>query len=73
MNTSPLSEPKLNSLGGYPPLYDRPLSPQDWFPNYIATYLERHARQLLAVRDLSLFQRFVRLCAETAECLGAGQ
>ncbi|MEA1053457.1 ATP-binding protein [Lamprobacter modestohalophilus] len=49
--------------GGYPPLYDRPLSPQDWFPNYIATYLERDVRQLLAVRDLSLFQRFVRLCA----------
>jgi predicted AAA+ superfamily ATPase len=49
--------------GGYPPLYDRPLSPIDWFPNYIATYLERDVRQLLAVRDLSLFQRFVRLCA----------
>lgn len=50
-------------LGGYPPLYDRPLSPTDWFPNYITTYLERDVRQLLAVRDLSLFQRFVRLCA----------
>ncbi len=49
--------------GGYPPLYDRPVDPQDWFPNYIATYLERDVRQLLAVRDLSLFQRFVRLCA----------
>ena len=47
--------------GGYPPLYDRPVDPQDWFPNYIATYLERDVRQLLAVRDLSLFQRFVRL------------
>lgn len=49
--------------GGYPPLYDRPLSPSDWFPNYIATYLERDVRQLLQVRDLTLFQRFVRLCA----------
>lgn len=49
--------------GGYPPLYDRPLAPDDWFPNYIATYLERDVRQLLAVRDLTLFQRFVRLCA----------
>jgi hypothetical protein len=49
--------------GGYPPLYDRPVAPDDWFPNYIATYLERDVRQLLAVRDLSLFQRFVRLCA----------
>ncbi|WP_295392112.1 ATP-binding protein [uncultured Thiodictyon sp.] len=49
--------------GGYPPLYDRPLAPDDWFPSYIATYLERDVRQLLAVRDLALFQRFVRLCA----------
>ena len=56
----------LDSLmwrGAYPPLYDRPLTPGDWFPNYIATYLERDVRQLLAVRDLALFQRFVRLCA----------
>lgn len=56
----------LDSLmcrGAYPPLYDRPLAPGDWFPNYIATYLERDVRQLLAVRDLALFQRFVRLCA----------
>ncbi len=49
--------------GGFPPLYDRPLLPGDWFPNYISTYLERDVRQLLAVRDLTLFQRFVRLCA----------
>lgn len=49
--------------GGYPPLYDRPLAPNDWFPNYIATYLERDVRQLIQVRDLTLFQRFVRLCA----------
>jgi uncharacterized protein len=49
--------------GGYPPLYDRPLTPDDWFPSYIGTYLERDVRQLLAVRDLARFQRFVRLCA----------
>jgi hypothetical protein len=49
--------------GGYPALYDRDLSPGDWFASYVATYLERDVRQLLAVGDLSLFQRFVRLCA----------
>ena len=49
--------------GGYPPLHDRPLSPGQWFPNYVATYLERDVRQLLAVRDLGLFQRFLKLCA----------
>jgi predicted AAA+ superfamily ATPase len=49
--------------GGYPPLYDRPVTPGDWFPNYVSTYLERDVRQLLAVRDLSLFQRFLKMCA----------
>lgn len=49
--------------GGYPALYDRPLTPNDWFASYVATYLERDVRQLLAVGDLIQFQRFVRLCA----------
>ena len=49
--------------GGYPPLYDRPVTPGDWFPNYVSTYLERDVRRLLAVRDLSLFQRFLKMCA----------
>jgi len=49
--------------GGYPPIYDRRLSPTDWFPNYVNTYIERDVRQVLAVRDLTSFQRFLRLCA----------
>ena len=49
--------------GGYPSIYDRQVSPQDWFSNYIATYIERDVRQLIAVRDLTLFQRFVKMCA----------
>jgi len=49
--------------GGYPPLYDRELTPDLWFPQYVATYVERDVRQLLAIRDLDLFQRFVKLCA----------
>ena len=49
--------------GGYPALYDREVSPQDWFANYIATYLERDVRQLVAVRDLRQFQTFVKMCA----------
>ena len=56
----------LNHLlcrGGYPALYDRDLTSHEWFANYLATYLERDVRQLLTVRNLSLFQRFVKLCA----------
>lgn len=54
---------KLLLQGGYPPLYDRKIAPADWFPNYVNTYIERDVRQVLAVRDLTLFQRFLRLCS----------
>jgi hypothetical protein len=50
-------------IGSYPALFDRQLAPGDWFPNYVTTYLERDVRQLISVRDLSQFQRFVRMCA----------
>jgi predicted AAA+ superfamily ATPase len=58
--------PDLDTLlqqGTYPALYDRPLAAGDWFANYVSTYVERDVRQLLAVRDLSQFQRFLRMCA----------
>ncbi|WP_439589247.1 ATP-binding protein [Hydrogenophaga sp.] len=49
--------------GAYPALYDRELDPADWFSNYVTTYVERDVRQLIAVRDLGQFQRFIRMCA----------
>jgi len=49
--------------GGYPAIYDRPVSPRHWFPAYVTAYVERDVRQLLQIKDLDTFQRFVRLCA----------
>ena len=49
--------------GGYPPIHDRPVDPLLWYGSYVQTYLERDVRQLLDVRDLTLFQRFLRLVA----------
>ena len=51
--------------GGYPPLYDQPVTPERWLDAYITTYVERDVRQLVDVRDLTAFQLFVRLCAGT--------
>jgi len=59
----PGSLEELLVRGLYPPLYDRRILPGDWFSGYIATYVERDARQLINVRDLSAFQRFVKMCA----------
>jgi predicted AAA+ superfamily ATPase len=49
--------------GQYPPLYDRDFTVGDWFVGYMATYIERDVRQLVNIRDLSAFQRFVKMCA----------
>ena len=53
----------LMVTGHYPALYSRELLPQDWFSNYVATYVERDVRQLLQIKDSQLFQRFLRLAA----------
>jgi hypothetical protein len=49
--------------GFYPPVYDREVSPYDWYTNYIASYVERDVRSLLNVKDLGQFQTFVKMCA----------
>lgn len=49
--------------GGYPRIHAQKIQPTDWYPNYIQTYIERDIRQLKNVNDLSLFQKFVKLCA----------
>lgn len=59
----PESLPDLLWKGCYPPLYDRGYDPSIWCSNYVRTYIERDVRQLINVRDLSTFQRFLRLCA----------
>ncbi|MBT1072228.1 ATP-binding protein [Pelotalea chapellei] len=59
----PISLDELLFTGLYPPIYDRPVSPAQWYSGYIHTYLERDVRQMINVRDLSAFQRFLRLCA----------
>lgn len=59
----PTTLDELLVRGMYPPLYDRPFEPGDWFAAYVATHLERDVRQLINVRDLSTFQRFVKMCA----------
>ncbi|MFP4097875.1 MAG: ATP-binding protein [Alphaproteobacteria bacterium] len=62
-NKAPEALDTLLFKGLYPPIYDRKLEPNIWHANYVDTYVERDVRQLINVRDLSTFQRFVRLCA----------
>lgn len=49
--------------GGYPRLYDNELSPTDYYPSYIDTYVERDVRSVRDIGNLSAFIKFIKLCA----------
>jgi uncharacterized protein len=49
--------------GGYPAIYNSRIEPTDFYPSYVETYLERDVRNLINIRDLGQFRRFLRLCA----------
>jgi len=49
--------------GFYPRIYDAQLNPTQALGDYLETYVERDIRQLIAIKDLTLFERFIRLCA----------
>ena len=54
---------RLLLYGFYPRIYDRKLDPTQALGDYFATYVERDMRQMAAIKDLGLFEKFVKLCA----------
>lgn len=51
--------------GNYPPLHDvrRNFIPEDWFENYIDTYLDLDVKEHINISNLSLFKKFIQICA----------
>lgn len=49
--------------GFYPRIHADNLDPHKAYRNYYQTYIERDLRALIHLKDLSLFQKFVHLCA----------
>lgn len=49
--------------GFYPRIWDQGLNPTQALGDYYETYVERDLRQLITIKDLNLFQRFIKLCA----------
>jgi predicted AAA+ superfamily ATPase len=49
--------------GGYPRLYDKKIPPSVYYPNYLQTYIERDVRSIQNIENLSLFTKFLQLCA----------
>lgn len=49
--------------GFYPRIYNSGISPKDFYPSYIQTYIERDVRALKSIGNLTTFTRFLGLCA----------
>lgn len=49
--------------GFYPRIYKSNINPTQFYGDYVETYVERDIRQLIAIKDLSLFIKFIKLCA----------
>ena len=61
-----LSVDRLLVSGFYPRIHDQGLNPTQALGDYLETYVERDLRQLINIKDLGLFEKFVRLCAGRA-------
>jgi predicted AAA+ superfamily ATPase len=49
--------------GQYPRIYDLDISPTEFYPSYIQTYVERDVRLIKNIGDINAFIQFARLCA----------
>lgn len=59
----PKSWEELCWKGMYPRLHHRSIKPELFYPDYITTYIERDTRQIMNIKDLGLFRKFMSLCA----------
>ncbi len=52
--------------GYYPAIYDRNIEPRTYYDSYIQTYIHRDVSDMIAIRDLNSFRRFIAMCAARA-------
>jgi predicted AAA+ superfamily ATPase len=58
--------------GFYPRIFADRLDPVEALSFYVTTYVERDVREIMAIKDLTIFSRFLRLCAgRTGQILNA--
>jgi len=62
-NLTPESVDETIFNGFYPRIYDEKFPPEQLYPSYIQTYIERDVRHLSNIGDLNTFKKFIKLCA----------
>lgn len=65
-NLLPASVDTVMFQGFYPGLYKEHFTPEELYPSYIQSYVERDVRELSNVGDLNTFKKFIKLCAGRA-------
>ena len=60
---APSEMSKFLLSGGYPRLNTMGIDPQDFFPSYISTYIDRDIREELGVKKVAEFNTFLTMCA----------
>lgn len=60
---SPLSTDNLIWKGFYPRIILESIPPVRGYADYVETYIERDVRQIIAIKNLTIFRRFLTLCA----------
>ncbi|PWQ95453.1 AAA family ATPase [Leucothrix pacifica] len=58
-----LSTDELIHRGGYPRIYEQQLDPAMVLGDYFETYVQRDLRELIQLKNIQLFEKFVRLAA----------
>lgn len=49
--------------GGYPRIYDQNIDPNDYYPNYINTYVQRDVHLIKNITNQNTFRNFLSVCA----------
>lgn len=62
-NHLPMDLKEVLFRGFYPAIHTRRIDAKEWIESYLRTYIERDVRSLKHITDLSLFQKFLKLCA----------
>lgn len=62
-NNTPNSLEHLIYTGFFPRIFDQDINPTDAMSFYLNTYIERDVRKLLNIKNLSLFETFLKLLA----------
>lgn len=63
VDATQLSADEIMVSGFYPAIWGNKKEPYEVYDSYLNTYIQRDVRQIINIKELSTFQRFITLCA----------